>query len=40
MADYAKTPVLSKVNIGGKIYYLKDADARKVIDTIYGDYLK
>ena len=40
MADYAKTPVLSKVNIGGKIYYLKDADARKVIDIIYGDYLK
>lgn len=40
MADYAKTPVLSKVNIGGKIYYLKDADARSVIDTIYGDYLK
>ena len=37
---YAQTPVLSKVNIGGKIYYLKDADARKVIDTIYGDYLK
>ena len=40
MADYAKIPVLSKVNIGGKVYYLKDADARKVIDTIYGDYLK
>lgn len=40
MADYAKTPVLSKVNIGGKIYYLKDADAREIIDTIYGDYLK
>ena len=40
MADYAKIPVLSKVNIGGKIYYLKDADARKVIDTIYGDYWK
>ena len=37
---YAQTPVLSKVNIGGKIYYLKDADARAVIDTIYGDYLK
>ena len=37
---YAQTPVLSKVNIGGKVYYLKDADARKVIDTIYGDYLK
>ena len=37
---YAQTPVLSKVNIGGKIYYLKDADARKVIDIIYGDYLK
>ena len=33
---YAQTPVLSKVNIGGNIYYLKDADARKVIDTIYG----
>ena len=40
MADYAKIPVLSKVNIGGKVYYLKDADARKVIDAIYGDYLK
>lgn len=37
---YAQTPVLSKVNIGGKIYYLKDADARAVIDIIYGDYLK
>ena len=37
---YAQTPVLSKVNIGGKIYYLKDADARSVIDKIYGDYLK
>lgn len=37
---YAQIPVLSKVNIGGKIYYLKDADARSVIDTIYGDYLK
>ena len=40
MADYAKIPVLSKVNIGGKVYYLKDADARSVIDIIYGDYLK
>ena len=40
MADYAKIPVLSKVNIGGKVYWLKDADARSVIDTIYGDYLK
>ena len=40
MADYAKIPVLSKVNIGGKVYWLKDADARKVIDTIYGNYLK
>lgn len=40
MADYAKIPVLSKVNIGGKVYWLKDADARAVIDTIYGDYLK
>ena len=37
---YAQIPVLSKVNIGGKIYYLKDADARSVIDAIYGDYLK
>lgn len=37
---YAQIPVLSKVNIGGKVYYLKDADARSVIDTIYGDYLK
>lgn len=40
MANYAQIPVLSKVNIGGKVYYLKDADARSVIDTIYGDYLK
>ena len=40
MANYTQIPVLSKVNIGGKVYYLKDADARKVIDTIYGDYLK
>ena len=40
MANYAKIPVLSKVNIGGKVYWLKDADARAVIDTIYGDYLK
>ncbi len=37
---YAQIPVLSKVNIGGKVYWLKDADARAVIDTIYGDYLK
>ena len=37
---YAQIPVLSKVNIGGKVYYLKDADARAVIDIIYGDYLK
>ena len=37
---YAQIPVLSKVNIGGKVYWLKDADARSVIDTIYGDYLK
>ena len=37
---YAQTPVLSKVNIGGKVYWLKDADARSVIDIIYGDYLK
>ena len=40
MANYAKIPVLSKVNIGGKVYWLKDADARSVIDKIYGDYLK
>lgn len=37
---YAQIPVLSKVNIGGKVYWLKDKDARSVIDTIYGDYLK
>ena len=37
---YSQIPVLSKVNIGGKVYWLKDADARSVIDTIYGDYLK
>ena len=37
---YARKPVLSKIKIANTTYYLKDADARAVIDTIYGDYLK
>lgn len=36
---YASTPVLSKVKLGNTTYYLKDADARAIIDTIFGDYL-
>ena len=40
MATYASQPILSKVKIGDTTYYLKDADARAVIDTIFGDYLK
>ena len=36
----ASTPVLSKVKIGEQTYWLKDADARKVVDIIYADYLK
>ena len=44
MADknyvYEDTPMLSKVKIGGTDYYLKDAEARTVIDTILNDYLK
>ena len=37
---YARKPVLSKIKIANKTYYLKDEDARAVIETIYGDYLK
>lgn len=33
---YASTPVLSKVQIGEQVYYLKDADVRALLDT-YGD---
>lgn len=37
---YTKEPMLSKVIIGGTSYYLKDAEAREVIDSILNDYLK
>lgn len=30
---YANTPVLSKVKIGEQIYFLKDADARAILDS-------
>lgn len=36
---YTSIPVLSKVKIGGAYYYLKDAEARSVIDSILNDYL-
>ena len=36
---YTSIPVLSKVKIGGNYYYLKDAEARSVIDSILNDYL-
>ena len=36
---YTSLPVLSKVKIGGDYYYLKDAEARTVIDSILNDYL-
>ena len=36
---YTSIPVLSKVKIGGAYYYLKDAEARTVIDSILNDYL-
>lgn len=36
---YTSLPVLSKVKIGGDYYYLKDAEARSVIDNILNDYL-
>ena len=36
---YTSLPVLSKVKIGGDYYYLKDAEARAVIDSILNDYL-
>ena len=36
---YTSLPVLSKVKIGGNYYYLKDAEARAVIDSILNDYL-
>lgn len=37
--EYTSIPVLSKVKIGGAYYYLKDAEARSVIDSILNDYL-
>lgn len=37
---YTQAPMLSKVMIGGTPYYLKDAEAREVIDSILNDYLK
>ena len=37
---YTSLPVLSKVKIGSNYYYLKDAEARAVIDSILNDYLK
>ena len=36
---YNNKPMLSKVKIGGVYYYLKDAEARSVIDSILNDYL-
>ena len=36
---YTSIPVLSKVKIGDAYYYLKDAEARSVIDSILNDYL-
>ncbi len=41
MADhvYESIPVLSKVKIGDAYYYLKDAEAREVVDSILNDYL-
>ena len=36
---YTSLPALSKVKIGGAYYYLKDAEARAVIDSILNDYL-
>ena len=36
---YTSLPVLSKVKIGSNYYYLKDAEARAVIDSILNDYL-
>ena len=36
---YTSLPVLSKVKIGSDYYYLKDAEARAVIDSILNDYL-
>lgn len=36
---YTSIPVLSKVKIGDNYYYLKDAEARSVIDSILNDYL-
>lgn len=36
---YTGLPALSKVKIGGAYYYLKDAEARSVVDSILNDYL-
>lgn len=33
--SYTSTPVLSKIELGGNLYYLKDADVRTIIDA-YG----
>ena len=33
---YVNTPVLSKIKMGNQTYYLKDADARAILDT-FGD---
>ena len=33
---YTHTPVLSKVKMGNTTYYLKDADARAILDTFGG----
>ena len=34
---YSNTPVLSKIKIGETVYWLKDADARALLDSIDGD---
>ena len=36
---YAGKPALCKIKIANTTYWLKDADARAIIDVIYGDYL-
>lgn len=34
--EYKNIPVLSKIDLGGQVYYLKDADVRAILDT-FGD---
>lgn len=34
---YSSTPVMSKIKIGDSVYYLKDADARGILDGINAD---